>query len=72
MLAREDFGWGKQRRLRARQTDSPESLERRLESARKEIAVGSEQYQHQIINDDLDQAVRDFRALLARLGGTHA
>jgi guanylate kinase len=61
-----------ERRLRARRTDSPESLERRLESARKEIAVGSGQYQHQIINDNLDQAVRDFRALLAHLGGTHA
>jgi guanylate kinase len=61
-----------ERRLRARRTDSPESLERRLESARKEIAVGSEQYHHQIINDNLDQAVRDFRSLLAHLGGTHA
>ena len=34
-----------------------------------EIKTGSEQYDHQIINDDLNQAVRDFRSLLARLGG---
>lgn len=60
-----------ERRLRARQTDSPESLEKRLQSALKEIAVGSTQYDHQIINDDLNQAVRDFRALLGRLGGTN-
>jgi guanylate kinase len=59
-----------ERRLRARRTDSPESLENRLESALNEIQTGSTQYDHQIINDDLNQAVRDFRALLARLGGT--
>jgi guanylate kinase len=58
-----------ERRLRARQTDDPTSLEKRMVSAREEIAVGSEQYEHQIINDNLDQAVRDFRTLLARLGG---
>ncbi len=61
-----------ERRLRARKTDSAESLEKRLESARKEIGIGSTQYDHQIINDDLNQAVRDFRTLLIRLGGTHA
>jgi guanylate kinase len=59
-----------QRRLRARNTDSAESLDRRLQSALREIEVGSMQYDHQIINDDIDQAVRDFRVLLARIGGT--
>lgn len=59
-----------ERRLRARNTDSAESLDKRLQSALKEIEVGSIQYDHQIINDDIDQAVRDFRALLARIGGT--
>jgi guanylate kinase len=60
-----------ERRLRARNSDSPESLEKRLQSALREIEVGSSQYDYQIINDNLDQAVLDFRALLARLGGTH-
>ncbi len=59
-----------ERRLRARNTDSTASLEKRLESALKEIEIGSTQYDYQIINDNLDQAVQDFRALLARLGGS--
>jgi guanylate kinase len=59
-----------ERRLRARNTDSSESLEKRLQSALKEIEIGSLQYDHQIINDNLNQAVQEFRALLARLGGS--
>ena len=54
-------------RLRARNTDSQESLEKRLESAMKEIETGSKQYQYQIINDDLLQAVSDFRQLILSL-----
>ncbi len=54
-------------RLRARNTDSQESLEKRLESAMKEIETGSKQYQYQIINDDLQQAVSDFRQLILSL-----
>lgn len=56
-----------ERRLRARNTDNQESLEKRLESALKEIEIGSTQYDHQIINDDLTQAVKDFRQLISRL-----
>ncbi len=56
-----------ERRLRARNTDSPESLENRLESALKEIEIGSTQYDYQIINDDLNQAVREFRQLIIKL-----
>jgi guanylate kinase len=59
-----------ERRLRGRNTDNSDSLEKRLQSALQEILTGSTQYDYQIINDQLDQAVRDFRALLARLGGT--
>lgn len=56
-----------ERRLRARNTDSLASLEKRLESAMKEIETGTQQYQYQIINDDLQQAVKDFRQLILRL-----
>src|SRR5260221_7281041 len=54
-------------RLRARNTDSPESLENRLESALKEIEIGSTQYDYDIINDDLNQAVREVRQLIIKL-----
>lgn len=56
-----------ERRLRARNTDSQASLEKRLESAFKEIETGSSQYDYQIINDDLDQAVREFRQLIIKI-----
>jgi guanylate kinase len=56
-----------ERRLRQRNTDSQASLEKRLESALHEIDIGTRLYQHQIINDDLNQAVRDFRTLVAQL-----
>lgn len=56
-----------ERRLRLRATDSPASLEKRLESALQEIDIGTRLYQYQIINDDLNQAVRDFRNLITHL-----
>jgi guanylate kinase len=57
-----------ERRLRARNTDSPESLEKRLQSALQEIEIGSREYDYQIINDNLDDAVLRFRKLIAQLG----
>ncbi len=56
-----------ERRLRARATDSPESLEKRLQSALQEIEIGSTEYDWQIINDDLKDAVRRFRELIMQL-----
>ncbi|HMP16666.1 MAG TPA: guanylate kinase [Gemmatales bacterium] len=56
-----------ERRLRLRNTDSPASLEKRLQSALEEIDIGSRSYQFQIINDDLKQAVQDFRRLVTNL-----
>lgn len=58
-----------ERRLRARNTDSQSSLENRLKSALQEIEVGSRMYDHQIINDDLSQAVQTFRQLVLQLSG---
>jgi len=56
-----------ERRLRLRATDSQASLEKRLESALQEIDIGTRLYQYQIINDDLNQAVNDFRTLITHL-----
>jgi guanylate kinase len=56
-------------RLRARNTDSQASLEKRLDSALKEIEIGTTRYEHQIINDNLQQAVADFRKLIMQLQG---
>lgn len=59
-----------ERRLRSRNTDKKDSLEKRLESALHEIEIGSQKYEYQIINDDLPKAVRDFRNLITGLGQT--
>lgn len=56
-----------ERRLRARKTDDPASLEKRLKSALHEIEIGSCHYHYQVINDDLEQAVTDFHRLLSTL-----
>ena len=43
-------------------------LQRRLQAARHELAHAS-MYDDEVINDDLDEAVRTFRSLLQRCGG---
>jgi guanylate kinase len=45
-----------EKRLRGRGTDSEEVIERRLANARNELKYAPE-YRHQVVNDDLDQAV---------------
>ncbi len=45
-----------EKRLRGRGTDAEEVIERRLANARNELKYAPE-YRHQVINDDLDQAV---------------
>jgi guanylate kinase len=57
-------------RLRQRATDAPEVIERRLRKAREELAHFNE-YQHLIINDDLERAYAVLRAIyLTRRYGT--
>jgi guanylate kinase len=58
-----------ERRLRARQTESTESLARRVAGAARELAIG-ETFDHQVINDNLDEAVQEFRKILLECGGT--
>jgi guanylate kinase len=57
-------------RLRRRATDAPDVVQRRLAKAREELEHFSE-YQHLIINDDLERAYRVLRAIyLTRRYGT--
>jgi guanylate kinase len=50
-------------RLRGRGTDSEDSIARRLEVARRELDSAS-QYQYQVINEDVEQAVRQISEIL--------
>ena len=47
-----------ERRLRGRATESEESIQRRLEVARRELAC-SDRYRAQVVNDDVDRAVQE-------------
>jgi len=55
-----------ERRLRARGTETEESILRRLANAKGEMAHASE-YDHVIVNDDLGRAVAEFAALVRGL-----
>ncbi len=50
-------------RLRQRGTESPERIARRVADARAELAAAAD-YDYQIVNENLAQAVRTFRTLL--------
>ena len=53
-----------ERRLRRRGTESAGDIAVRLENAKEEMAAASN-YRYLIINDELDQAVRDLQAIIA-------
>ena len=55
-----------ERRLRARGTESEESVQRRLEVARRELAR-ADQYQFQVINDTVERAVEQITQIIAEL-----
>jgi len=57
-----------QRRLRDRGTETGDSLARRLAVAKGELETG-DRYQYQIVNDDLDEAVRSMCNILSQLEG---
>ena len=50
-------------RLLGRGTETEEAMQRRLETAMKEFTHADE-FEHRIVNDDLDTAVREFIAIL--------
>ena len=54
-------------RLRARGTDSPETIEKRLATARRELELAS-LYDVQVVNDDLDRAVGQLATILSQNG----
>ena len=55
-------------RLVGRGSDSPEAIERRLEVAREELAAQGD-FDHVIVNDDLDAAVEELSRLVATISG---
>jgi guanylate kinase len=61
-----------EKRLRQRHTESEAAIQKRLHNARTELARADE-YEHQVINDDLETALARTRAILGPLfeGSTH-
>jgi guanylate kinase len=55
-----------ERRLRARQTESEDAIQRRLAAAQAELARAPE-YDHCVANDDLDAAVAAIKAIIEPL-----
>ena len=53
-------------RLRRRAADSPDQIERRLSAARAELEAASE-FDHRIVNDDLERAVQELTDLVATM-----
>lgn len=52
-----------EKRLRARETETDEVVKRRLERAGMEMAM-SDQYDHIVVNDDLERAISDVEAII--------
>jgi guanylate kinase len=53
-------------RLRGRAADSPEQIERRLSVARTELAA-AEEFDHRVVNDDLERALQELSKLIATM-----
>ena len=53
-----------QTRLQQRGTDTPQGIAERLHNALQEIQTGLQHYDHVIINEKLEQAVEDLRAIV--------
>jgi len=53
-----------ERRLRDRNTETPEALERRLHNAREEIAQAN-RFHYTLINDDLETAFADLSSIIS-------
>ncbi len=53
-------------RIRARKRDSLEQIEKRLETAKREMSLRG-MYQHVVVNDDLGETVRQLETILASL-----
>ncbi|GAB4142918.1 MAG: guanylate kinase [Planctomycetaceae bacterium] len=58
-----------ERRLRRRGTESEEVIQRRLQTAAKELQF-ADRYKHIVVNDDLDRAVAEILDILKNSGDT--
>ena len=58
-----------ERRLRSRATESSGEIDERLDLARRQMAE-QDDFDHVLVNDDLDRAVTELEALVDRLAGT--
>ena len=56
-----------ERRLRSRGTEDEEVIQRRLARAQQELAQ-AEHYDYRVVNDDLEEAVRQVEAIIRRHG----
>ena len=54
-----------ERRIRERATEDEATIERRLETAKKEIECAS-RYQHRVMNDELARTVQELEEIVAR------
>jgi guanylate kinase len=50
-------------RLRGRNQDAPDAIDRRLETARREVSAVDE-YEYVVVNDDVDRCVREIDAIV--------
>jgi guanylate kinase len=57
-----------ERRLAVRASDQPAQIERRLAAARSELSAAGE-FDHRIVNDDLDRAVDELARVAATMSG---
>jgi guanylate kinase len=55
-----------ERRLAGRASDRPEQIEQRLAAAREELAAADE-FDHRIVNDDLERALQELSELAATM-----
>ena len=53
-----------ERRLRGRGTESEENIQRRLQEARRELAL-ADRYRYQVLNDNVERAVGEILKILA-------
>lgn len=60
-----------EQRLRARGTESEEVIQRRLKTARDELKL-ADRYRYQVVNDDLDRAIREIQEILVKEAAQHA
>jgi guanylate kinase len=55
-----------ERRLAGRASDRPDQIERRLAAAREELGAAGE-FDHRVVNDDLERALEELSDLAARM-----